>query len=188
MLTVVYGGNVSGKSSLAEKLATDYYQKKCGASGSLVYLATMQDDGSEQAAERIAQHRASRKDKGFVTVECPSDFPVSCTLPEDTSVILLEDLGNLAANEFFGKAGQVEAQKVADCVHRIEKELSWLAEQTDHLVIVTNNIFDGGIETDEGMQRYAQVLGEMNQRLAADCDVFVESVCGLVHVLKGRLP
>ena len=185
MVIVVYGGNASGKSALAEELAEKLSARQRDASEAKVYLATMQRDGSPEAEERIAKHRSLREGKGFVTVECPENLPFDCTLPKDASVVLLEDVGNLVANELFGngKSGQSAAEEVTQAV---TSEIEWLLSEAEHTVVVTNNIFDGGIEIEETMRRYTEVLGAVNQWLAKRCGVFVESVCGLPHVLKGQ--
>ena len=197
MMIVVYGGNASGKSVLAEGLAEKLFlwqSKEDEKSGGKVYLATMRNDGSPEAEERIAKHRKLREGKGFVTVECPVDLMENCRLQKDASVVLLEDAGNLVANVIFGnESGQenvgrtaVSEKEMNRVVEEICSEMDWLTAQTKHTIVVTNNIFDGGIEIDREMQRYSDALGAVNQWLAKQCDVFVESVCGLANVLKGQ--
>ena len=60
MLIYVSGGSGSGKSAFAEDLVVQSGVRK------RVYLATMEPFG-EDAAQRIARHRALRRGKGFVT-------------------------------------------------------------------------------------------------------------------------
>ena len=88
MLTLVIGGAASGKSAFAESLCL------C-APLPRTYLATMQVWDAECAA-RVAKHRAMRAEKQFDTVECPLHL-ARLTLPR-CGIVLLEDLGNLAAN------------------------------------------------------------------------------------------
>lgn len=66
------------------------------------YLATMQVWDAECAA-RVARHRAMRQQKQFATVECPRGLE-AIALPQ-RGTVLLEDLGNLAANELYDPAG-----------------------------------------------------------------------------------
>ena len=108
-------------------------------------------------------------------------------------MILLEDVGNLVANAMFPEEERMGKLAMDPAGTKNEGILSGLQEQvehimagTRHLVIVTNNIFDGGIILDVQLQKYAEVLGELNQYLAGIADIFVESVCGLPHALKGR--
>ena len=94
MTALVFGGAASGKSGWAEDLICTLPR-----TGPLIYLATMEPGGGE-AAERIRRHRALRAGKGFsCTVERPRDL--AGWAPPAGSAVLLEDLGNLAANELF---------------------------------------------------------------------------------------
>ena len=93
-MLLVCGGAASGKSAYAESML-------CRLSGDAprIYLATMMPFGDE-AASRIARHRAQRAGAGFETRECPCGLP-DVSVPPD-SAVLLEDIGNLCANELFG--------------------------------------------------------------------------------------
>ena len=93
----MYGGAASGKSRYAEDLL-------CALSGEgpRIYLATMEAMDEESRA-RVRRHRALRQNKGFSTLECPRDLG-GLTIPVGSSV-LLEDLGNLWANELFSPSG-----------------------------------------------------------------------------------
>ena len=97
MEALVYGGAASGKSRYAEDLL-------CALSceGPRIYLATMEAMDEESRA-RVRRHRALRRNKGFSTLECPRDLG-GLTIPVGSSV-LLEDLGNLWANELFSPSG-----------------------------------------------------------------------------------
>ena len=101
-VTLVIGAAASGKSAYAESLCL-------GHDGPRVYLATMEPFG-EEGARRIARHRALREGKGFSTLERTRDvgaavpgLPRGCTL-------LLEDVGNLVANELFAEGGSAPAR------------------------------------------------------------------------------
>ena len=101
MLILVTGGAASGKSAHAERLLCE-----CVPSSRL-YLATMQPFGAAAQA-RIARHRALREGKGFETVECPLGLQ-NLSLSQRYDGILLEDLGNLLANEIFAPDGAGDA-------------------------------------------------------------------------------
>ena len=92
-MLLVCGGAASGKSAYAESML-------CRLSGDAprIYLATMMPFG-DGAASRIARHRAQRAGAGFETRECPCGLP-DVSVPPD-SAVLLEDIGNLCANELF---------------------------------------------------------------------------------------
>lgn len=64
MFVLVTGGAASGKSAYAENLLLrSPASPKC-------YLATMLAQDAESRA-RVERHRAMRKGKGFLTLECP---------------------------------------------------------------------------------------------------------------------
>ena len=125
MIVLVTGGSGCGKSTWAEKLVSVLPAEK------RVYIATMQVY-DEESVQRVARHRAQRADKGFTTIECEKDL-ASADVPEG-SVVLLEDLVNLMANEMFGGGD----------TSRILPALNALARKCQHLILVTNDVFSDG--------------------------------------------
>ena len=95
MLTLIIGGAASGKSAYAESLVL-----KTGLPR--YYLATMQVWDAECAA-RVEKHRKMRAEKQFETLECPLHLD-HLALP-GRGTVLLEDLGNLVANELYDPGG-----------------------------------------------------------------------------------
>ena len=95
MLTLVIGGAASGKSEYAESLVLRSTLPR-------YYLATMQVWDAECAA-RVEKHRRMRAAKQFETVECPLHLDAVHLPTRGTA--LLEDLGNLTANELYDPAG-----------------------------------------------------------------------------------
>lgn len=167
MLTLVIGGAASGKSAFAERLILR------SSAAARVYLATMEPFGAE-AAERIARHRAMRENKGFVTVERFTDLE-RLRLPTDCAV-LLEDLGNLAANELFSPDGAGE--NAADAILR---GVASLRRQSRDLVIVSNEVFCGGMDYAGDTARWMSLLAYLHRTLARDADAVCE-VCGGIPV------
>ena len=170
MTVLVCGGAASGKSRYAEELLC-----KLSCDAPRIYLATMQPFG-EEAAARIRKHRAQREGRGFQTIECYVNLS-SLALPPD-SAVLLEDIGNLCANEMFDPAGSGEAADAA--VHGVEA----LRRQCRHLVIVSNEVCSGGADYGEETLRYMKNLAEINRRLASLSDRVCEVVCGLAEYYK----
>ena len=171
MLTLVAGGAASGKSARAEELAL-----RAGAARH-IYLATMEPFGAEAAA-RISRHRAQRAGKGFETVECYVNLS-GVFLPPD-SAVLLEDLGNLCANELFSPGGAGEG--AADAILR---GVARLRARSRALVIVTNEVFSGGADYGGDTTRYLSALAYLNRALAAAADAVCEVSCGIMTYYKG---
>ena len=173
MLTLVIGGAASGKSAFAESLCLQ-------SSLPRTYLATMQVWDAECAA-RVARHRAMRAKKQFDTVECPLHLD-QLTLPR-RGTVLLEDLGNLTANELYDPDGAGE-NAAAAILHGIEN----IAQQCENLILVSNEVFSGGADYAGDTDRYLRVLAAVNNAAAARADAVVRVVCGLPVYYKGNKP
>ena len=175
MFTLVIGGSASGKSDYAER-----HVLSLEGGGPRIYIATMEPFG-EEARARIARHHALRRDRGFETIECYRNIG-SLRLPADSNV-LLEDLGNLMANELFGNdAAAVDEE--TDLPDRIAEEIEKVFSDCAHMTIVTNEIFSGGKKYEGETLKYLRALARLNRILAKRADYVVELVCGLPDVLK----
>lgn len=170
MLTLVVGGAASGKSEYAERLVLQTALPR-------YYLATMQVWDAECAA-RVEKHRRMRAEKQFETLECPLHLGTVHLPARGTA--LLEDFGNLTANELYDPAGAGEAAASA-----ILDGLGRLAAQCEHLVVVSNEVFSGGADYAGDTDRYLKALAQVNNALAARADAVVRVVCGIPVYYKG---
>ena len=199
MMILVTGGSGSGKSGYAEERACSLglHEK--------YYLATMQASDPE-SHERILRHRRLREGKGFLTLEKPflmKEAELQKELPPHTRVgrvILLEDLSNLLANEMFsdsdsrqscfleacGQIGGTEASGEAlwRTTRRIMEGVRLLLKNTEHLVIVTNEIFSDGTTYEGETACYLRALGALNEALAKMADQVIEVVYGIPVIIK----
>ena len=171
MLTLVIGGAASGKSEYAEQLVLKTALPR-------YYLATMQVWDAECAA-RVEKHRAMRARKQFETLECPLHLD-TVQLPQ-RGTVLLEDLGNLTANELYDPqgAGEQTARTILD-------GLDHLNAQCEHLIVVSNEVFSGGSDYADDTDRYLRALAQVNNALAARADAVVRVVCGVPVYYKGE--
>ena len=196
MMVLVVGGSGSGKSSYAEKVTVSLAQESVkeitkSENTSLsdfklniakkYYLATMQvfDDEGRKKVER---HRNLRSGKGFFTIEQPTRISGALEKMEDGDrTVLLECISNLTANEMFSEKKTMTEIQVTENVIR---DIKMLKEQTNHLVVVSNNIFEDGITYDETTTKYIRAMGKINQKLAALADRVVEVVAGIPVIFK----
>ena len=176
-LILITGGSGSGKSAFAERLLLRE------ATGRPVYLATMaQRDG--ESLRRIARHRAMRAAHGqeagraFATVERSTD--IGGAEVEAGDFVLLEDLGNLLANEIWSPAGAGDRAEAA-----ILAGIDALLERAALLVVVSNEIFSDGCGYDEGTLGYIRALGRLHQALVRRAGAAAEVVCGIPVWKKG---
>lgn len=120
---------------------------------------------------------------------------------------MLECMSNLTANEMFSGSGNsgdntgaysrgqadraqneeeqhptIDIRKVQD---RIMKGIDALAEMAEHLVIVSINVFDEGVQQyDPWTGAYIQCLGELNQMLTERADEAVEVIYSIPVAYK----
>ena len=208
MMTFIAGGASSGKSRYAEQLASRLFRalregrRVTTADGhsvqertsdpALVYLATMQTAG-EEAVRRIAHHRKQRERLPFLTVE--QAMHIGNAAFPDGSVVLLEDIGNLCANEMFdeavvsdGFAETVSDDTMSAFASMISEEIRALSDRCAHLVIVSVEAGCGGTDYDDMTRSYLQLLGTVNRMLAGSADNVCEVAGGMAVYHKGREP
>ena len=174
MMTLVIGGAASGKSEYAEGLVL------ASACDKRIYIATMAPLDQE-CLERIEKHRRMRAEKRFETLECYMDL-ASVTVPAD-SVVLLECMSNLCANEMYSPHGSGDR-----AVDAILRGVEHLKEQCGDLVVVSNEVFAGGSCYEEGTMAYLRQLAQINRMLANLADNVCEVACGIPVYYKGKEP
>lgn len=177
MMTVIMGGSGSGKSAYAED-----YLLQLSADMERYYLATMQVYGNE-GKRKVERHRELRKGKGFHTIEQTHSIGLALEQIKDpgSAAVLLECMSNLSANEMFSESG---IRPVSAVVEAITSDIALLRQHVKHLVIVTNNIFEDGIQYDESTMEYLRALGQINQKISHMADKVIEIVVGIPVVLK----
>ena len=174
MMTVVIGGAASGKSEYAEGLVL------ASACEKRIYIATM-EPFDDESLRRIEKHHRMRAEKRFETLECYTDL-ASVAVPPD-SVVLLECMSNLCANEMYSPHGR--GDRAAEVILR---GVEHLKEQCGDLVVVSNEVFAGGSCYEEGTMAYLRQLAQINRRIAAMADNVCEVACGIPAYYKGKEP
>ena len=170
MHQLIIGGARSGKSRLAEKLATDSRLP-------VIYIATSQPLDGEMS-ERVAQHR-QRRPVHWGLIEEPVELaqvlrenaaPGRCLLVDCltlwlTNLLMLEDAERL--------------------VHEREQLLETLASLPGEIIFVSNETGLGVVPLGELTRRYVDEAGWLHQALAERCQRVVLTVAGLPLTLKG---
>ncbi|MBV9123187.1 MAG: bifunctional adenosylcobinamide kinase/adenosylcobinamide-phosphate guanylyltransferase [Planctomycetes bacterium] len=161
-LTLVLGGVRSGKSRFAEQLAAAWPP--------VAYLATAQA-GDEEMTRRIAQHR-QRRDPSWSTVEEPWELgPAIERLigPEAhprAGCVVVECLSLWLTNLLVGVPGW-PAQEDAAIRAAVNALARTLEMGTGRVIVVSNEVGWGIVPANALARRFADLLGETNQRLAA---------------------
>ncbi len=171
MLILLTGGSACGKSTYGEKLAVSGPKP-------LYYIAAMQPYDDE-CLRKIARHRELRKDKGFLTIERYTGVD-TLKLPQSGGTALLECLCNLTANEMY-----IQPDAPVDPVEKVMAGVKNLQDQTDTLIVITNDVGSDNEEYSDETRAYIRALGEINARVAQMADQVYELVAGIPICLKG---
>ncbi len=172
-VVLVTGGARSGKSVFAEMLAA-----RGGERVAYVATATV---GDAEMADRIARHRA-RRPAAWLTLEAPLDILAGlAAVGAGIEVVLVDCLAVWAANRLLA-VGEPAEDGWWDRVGALERAL---AEELDlvvttgraaawDLLLVTNEVGFGVVPPTELARAYRDLLGRLNQVVAARAnDVFL---------------
>jgi adenosylcobinamide kinase/adenosylcobinamide-phosphate guanylyltransferase len=170
-VTLVLGGARSGKSRYAEKLVT--------GAVAVTYIATARACDAEMA-EKIRCHQVQRP-KNWRTVEEPVELGRAVLQSSCSSDYLLVDcLTIFAANLLESTQGDL-----AQIEKRVAELLCALDAAACPIVPVSNEVGSGVVPPYPLGRVYRDLLGELNQRVAASADDVLLMVAGLPLALKG---
>jgi adenosylcobinamide kinase/adenosylcobinamide-phosphate guanylyltransferase len=157
MLTLVLGGIRSGKSAFAARLAE--------ASGrEVTYLATGVASDAEMEA-RIEAHRDARPGH-WRCVEEP--VAIAAATPAEAEVVLLESVDGWLANlmpEGVGERGPKAAED--ELVARCAAEIGQIGEAAEEVIAVSSEVGLSLVSMHPDGRAFVDLLGLLNQRLAA---------------------
>jgi adenosylcobinamide kinase/adenosylcobinamide-phosphate guanylyltransferase len=175
-LTLIVGGVRSGKSRLAEQLAA--------AHPPVTYLATAQP-GDEEMARRIARHRERRQalQPPWQTIEEPWDVPLVVATRSEAGCVLVECLSLWLTNLLLGLPDRAALDDA-----EVQGQATALAvtarAATSRVIVVSNEVGCGILPANALARRFADLLGEANQQLAAAADEVYACMAGLPLRIK----
>ena len=170
-LILILGGARSGKSTCAERIAATFPR--------VTYLATAQAFDEEMRV-RIAKHQADRP-AHWHTVECPLD-PCAALRARaaETDCFLLDCLTLLTSNLLL----RDEQAADADLLTYIDALLDAVRETHTTTLMVSNEVGLGLVPENDLGRRYRDLLGRVNQRVAAQADAVYFMIAGLPLDIK----
>jgi adenosylcobinamide kinase/adenosylcobinamide-phosphate guanylyltransferase len=173
MRTLVLGGIRSGKSKWAELAIAE----EVDPNESVRYLATGSEPDSDPTwSQRIAGHRA-RRPPHWSTVETVELTAQLRTMPEPPT--LIDDLGGWLT-AMLDRSGWEPGPVRADVDELVEA----IYEFGSPLVVVSPEVGLAVVPATDSGRRFADEIGELNQRLAALCDRVVLVVAGQAVTVK----
>ncbi len=170
-ITLITGGQRSGKSSFAERHALSL-------SASPIYIATSRI-WDEDYAKRIQRHQKDRGDK-WQTFE---EEKYLSNLSVEKQVIVIDCVTLWTTNFFFDRS----EDSIDDVYQEITKEFLKFTQQNAHFIFVTNEVGLGGIAIDPIQRRFTDLLGWINQFIAQHADNVTFMVSGIPMQIKGKL-
>lgn len=166
---LIVGGARSGKSRFAvERLSPD---------ASIVFVATA-EARDEEMAKRIARHRAERPAR-WSTVEEPFDVVSQLRRFDGACDGILVDCLTLWVSNLLLRGDRDDA-----ILEHAESLAGLIGRRRSSVTLVSNEVGEGvHPETAMGL-RFRDLLGSVNQRVAAACDTVVLMVAGVPLTVK----
>lgn len=168
-IILITGGQRSGKSTYAEKLALSL-------SDNPVYMATAHiwDD---EFRERVRIHQ-QRRGSQWTNVEEEK----SLSLHDVNGKVVLIDCLTLWSTNFFFEAGDDGDVNVV--LDTIKAEFDAFTKQNATFIFVTNEIGMGGTSVNAVQRRFTDLLGWLNQYVASKADEVILMVSGIPVKIK----
>ena len=208
-LIFITGGAGSGKSEYAEQRAE---QLAAELGGPLYYIATM-DPGPRDpdTVARIAKHQRRRADKGYTTIECPTNIASVRAQLLQTRASVSTHRGTLPRSsatapctDFMDSHGHTphelshavflledltnlyanEVYGTAGHPHAIVAPILQLATEAGAVILVANELYRDGIRYAEETDRFLRELSAQALQLADAAEEAVEVVYGISVRLK----
>jgi adenosylcobinamide kinase / adenosylcobinamide-phosphate guanylyltransferase len=169
--SLILGGARSGKSALAERLASRH--------DAVLYIATAAA-GDDEMSARILHHRA-RRPSHWGLREVPLTLATALREEAHASRCLLVDCLTLWLSNLLcaGDNRRWEAERAA--------LLAALQELPGDVILVSNEVGQGVVPLGELSRRFVDEAGRLHQDIAARCERVVFVVAGLPQLLKGEL-
>lgn len=166
-IVLITGGQRSGKSNYAEKMALSL-------SSNPVYLATSRIWDDEHR-KRIERHKANRS-KNWINIEEEKELSKHNL---ENKVVLIDCVTLWATNYFFDLNSDVNT-----ALDALKSEFDKFTQQDAHFIFVTNEIGMGEMSQNEIQRKFADLQGWLNQYIASQANDVYLMVSGIPMKIK----
>lgn len=160
-IVLVTGGQRSGKSSYAEKMAH-------GLTDAPVYMATARI-WDEEFRKRVERHRRNRGSE-WTNIEEERFL----SRHDVRGRVVVVDCITLWCTNFFFGLGDVQ-----EALDQVKAEFDRLVSQDAVFIFITNEIGMGGVSPDKVQRQFTDLQGWVNQYVAARADEVILMVSGI---------
>ena len=166
-IILITGGQRSGKSSYAQKIALSL-------SANPIYLATSAV-WDEEHRQRIERHKRDRGTE-WTNIE---EFKDLQNVDVTNRVVVIDCVTLWSTNFFSETNGDVDLSLAA-----ITERFEAFTQQNATFIFVTNELGLGGTSTNDLQRRFNDLLGWVNQHIARYADEMVLMVSGIPVYIK----
>lgn len=186
-LIFITGGVRSGKSTFAERLATNYAERLID--GKLHYIACGQRVDPEMEA-RISHHQETRAANRipWKTWECAIELKQLVHQFTKDDIILIDCLTTLLGNEMFvlDKAGTWQNKQIQNNLKQsILDSIKELRKRVSVIIIVSNEVLSEPMSSNSFTFTYAKLLGQLHQAIVHTADKAYVVESGILFMMKG---
>ena len=184
---LILGGQRSGKSRRAERLAQGWLAQSPAHRAVLIATGQPWDDEMRQ---RIARHQQDRAERvpGMSTVEEPLQLAQAITAHGSAQTLVVVDCLTLWLTNWLMPVEVSEENEAAAQYPRAQAAILLEAIEScpGPLVLVGNEIGLGVIPLGREVRAFVDALGRLNQDVAQACERVTLMAAGLPLVLKGQ--
>ncbi len=166
-LILVTGGQRSGKSSLAQKMAEEKSQKP-------IFLATSRIWDKDHA-RRIRRHKQDRPDN-WITLEEEKYFSKHGF---NNQIVVIDCITLWLTNFFYDNK-----QDIDKSLQEAEREIDYLTQQNAEFIIVSNELGMGAHPNSLTQMRFNDLQGWTNQYIAKKAEAVYLMISGISTKIK----